>query len=241
MLSAAVGSADTTDGQPAGPALPGGQADGDIPGGPGSVTGSSPWAWDVTGGLLASLAWQAALYGSAVLLLEAGVLPRMWRHARAAWVAAGAGAHGDAGYASLPGQAQGEEQAAAERGEAAAEDDDVAAERRMLQVTAAAWGDEATGRMRRPPFCLLTLLAAAAMRLPCQGEGMPRPSYLAALGPAHATWPFGLAEDSTRFTCCRAGRPSRVAGAAAGRQQGIRTAGWQRPRRGRGARPGWQL
>lgn len=107
----------------------------------------SPWAWDVSGELLAWLAGQALLYGSAVLLIETGTL---WRRAKAAWLAwGGSGSGQPAGYQHLAGQEPGAAVAVgsaaagpvpaadapgrAEAGEAAAEDPDVAAERRAVQ------------------------------------------------------------------------------------------------------------
>jgi hypothetical protein len=71
--------------------------------GPLPYPGQSPWAWEVTGQLMASLAAQALLYGCAVLLVEAGVLPRAWRRVRAAWEARAVGG-GGGGYRSLPGE-----------------------------------------------------------------------------------------------------------------------------------------
>lgn len=107
-------------------------------GGFGPEAGSrSPWAWDVSGELLACLAGQALFYGAVVLLIETGVLPRLWRRARAAWRAQGS--RQGAGYQRLPGTEQ--EAAAAGAGAGAAhtaedgqaEDVDVAAERRAVQ------------------------------------------------------------------------------------------------------------
>ena len=99
----------------------------------------------MSGELLACLAGQALLYGSAVLLIETGVLPRLWRRAKAAWHgrSSGGGAH-TAGYQQLPGAepaavAAGVPLSAAdtadqtEAGGAGAEDPDVAAERRAVQ------------------------------------------------------------------------------------------------------------
>ena len=92
------------------------------PGGPGALAGKSPFAWEVTGQLLACLACQAAVYGCAVLLVEAGVLPWAWRAARGALRRLGGG-QDSVGYAPLQGEADGEE----------ADDADVAAERRVVQ------------------------------------------------------------------------------------------------------------
>lgn len=114
-------------------------ASGNGGGGFGPEAGSrSPWEWDVSGELLACLAGQALLYGGAVLLVETGVLPRLWRQAKAAWRAQGSHGQG-AGYQRLPGA----EPEAAPAGAAAgaahaaeggqAEDADVAAERRAVQ------------------------------------------------------------------------------------------------------------
>ncbi len=108
----------------------------------------------MSGELLACLAGQALLYGGAVLLIETGVLPRLWRHAKAAWRGRASGTRG-AGYQQLAGEepaaaaaaggaaggaAAADAQSAAhtagqvEAGEAAgAEDPDVAAERRSVQ------------------------------------------------------------------------------------------------------------
>ena len=171
--------------------------------------GGSPWAWDVTGELLASLAWQAALYGSAVLLLEAGVLPRLWRHARAAWAARwgglSSGAAGRAGYAPLPGQ--GEEDmagtaaagsaveaaaaAAAEQGEVAPEDGDGAAERRMLQAgTGAGAGAESTGRARGTPCLAETHPSGVRWRPERRGvHCQAHVALLQLLCGTHALWP----------------------------------------------------
>lgn len=103
---------------------------------------ASPWGWGVVGEPLAWLAAQAVLYGAAVLLVEAGVLPRLWRRARAAW--SGRGSSGAShGYHPLPSssssacyRAAGPAGGAGPEAEAeagAAEDEDVAAERRAVQ------------------------------------------------------------------------------------------------------------
>ena len=111
-----------------------------------AASGASPWAWEVSGQLLASLAGQAVLYGTALLLVETSVLPRLWRQATAAWGSRnGGGRASRAGYQPLPGQPQPQTlqpdtaaaaaaAVAAEGGEGQAEDPDVEAERLAIQV-----------------------------------------------------------------------------------------------------------
>ena len=149
QLGAALGLVGlTSDGTNSGGGSGGGSA-GVAAGGdwPGGGSGSrSPWCWDVTVQLLACLAWQAVLYGGAVLLLETGALPRLWERIQGTAVRSGSAALGarggvggrGAGYEGLP---AGETHAAAAAAGAAAavaeggegEDEDVAAERQAVQ------------------------------------------------------------------------------------------------------------
>lgn len=100
--------------------------------------GQSPFAWEVTGQLLACMAAQAVLYASLVLLVEAGLLPRAWRRLAAAWGGGGGGGvsgNRGEGYRLVPGQEGGAQQqadVAVESGEG--DDEDVAAERLAIQV-----------------------------------------------------------------------------------------------------------
>lgn len=100
---------------------------------PGVAVGTSPWAWEISGQLLASLAAQAVLYGTAVLLVEAGGI--RWR---GPWRSFGRRRDG---YAALTGSeqqagdgAQGATEALAEAEGGWGEDEDVAAERRAVQA-----------------------------------------------------------------------------------------------------------
>ncbi|KAL4853959.1 ATP-binding cassette sub-family A member 3 [Chlorella vulgaris] len=98
--------------------------------------GQSPFAWEVTGQLLACMAAQAVLYASLVLLVEAGLLPRAWRRLAAAWAGGGGvSGNGGEGYRLVPGQegaAQQQADVAVESGEG--DDEDVAAERLAIQT-----------------------------------------------------------------------------------------------------------
>lgn len=103
--------------------------------GPGALAGASPWSWEVSGQLLAWLAVQAAVYGTAVLLVETGTLHRLWRRVRASLH--GVGRVRADGYQPLPGQDSAAPDTAAATAAAAeggdGEDVDVAAERRAVQ------------------------------------------------------------------------------------------------------------
>ena len=153
-----------------------------------AASGASPWAWDVSGQLLASLAGQAVLYGTAVLLVETGVLPRLWRQASAAWSSRkGGGRAGRAGYQPLPGQPQSQQQqqdtaaaaaaVAAEGGEGQAEDPDVEAERLAIQVLPAcllpavpiaANAGSCSAAVQRALHQRLTVLLGVTAALPCR-------------------------------------------------------------------------
>lgn len=101
--------------------------------GPDPLAGTSPWAWAASGEPLAWLAAQAAVYGAAVLLVEMGVLPRLWRRAQRAWRGIGRGSYQPLPVQDGASEAAASAAAAAEDGEAEGEDEDVAAERLAVQ------------------------------------------------------------------------------------------------------------